>query len=222
MGKDIDSKNSIHFRVRDYGDRIDISWSGAIPVSQFLLGKQIIEKQLPQRSIVKKEAKMKSVEDVKTSFDPILNSEIKVLILGSIPSDTSIAKNEYYAHPRNKFWKIISALNNTELPENYKNKIHLLLDNKIGIWDVAHKANRKGSLDSNIKNETPNDLDRLIQKSKKLRIIGFNGQKSEAMFDKYFDRKKGINYVLLPSSSPANTGKSFENICRIWQQLLEL
>ena len=128
--------------------------------------------------------------NIKESFDPISDSETTVLILGTIPGDKSIELNEYYGHPRNRFWKIISSITNNNIPLTYSDKKLLLLKSKIGIWDVAHKANRKGSLDNAIENESPNDLDSFISKHKNLRVIGFNGTKSEALFDKYFSRKK--------------------------------
>ena len=157
----------------------------------------------------------------KTSFEPISSSDTTVLILGTMPGDTSLALGEYYGHSRNRFWKIISTITNNDLPISYTDKKALLLKTKVGILDVAHKANRKGSLDSAIESEEPNDLESFIARHKNLKIIGFNGAKSEALFDKYFDRQSGIKYVSLPSTSPANTGIDFDNICKQWRQLFE-
>ncbi len=157
----------------------------------------------------------------KTSFYPISDSDTVILILGTMPGDKSLELGEYYGHSRNNFWRIISAITANGLPLNYFDKKALLLKSKIGIWDVAHKANRKGSLDSAIKNETPNDLTSFISKHKKLKIIGFNGQKAEKLHDKYFDRVKNIEYISLPSTSPANTGISFDELCEKWQQILK-
>lgn len=158
--------------------------------------------------------------NTKTSFDPISNSDMTILILGTMPGDKSLELGEYYGHSGNKFWKIISTITDNGLPLTYSDKKVLLLKAKIGVWDVAHKANRKGSLDSAIEDEEPNDLDNFIAKHKNLKVIGFNGTKSEALFDKYFDRKNGIRYISLPSTSPANTRINFDNICKKWQQLL--
>lgn len=71
-----------------------------------------------------------------------------------------------------------------------------------------------------IEDEEPNDLDSFIARHNNLKVIGFNGKKSQALFDKYFDRKKDIKYISLPSTSPANTGIDIDNICKQWQQLL--
>ena len=158
--------------------------------------------------------------NIKQSFDPILDRETTVLILGTIPSDKSLALGEYYGNPRNRFWKIISTITNNELPLTYSGKKDLLKKNGIGVWDVVQRANREGSLDSAIENENPNDLENLMTQYKNIKVIGFNGTKSEALFNKYFDRKQGINYVSLPSTSPANAGIGFDAICKVWRQIL--
>lgn len=84
--------------------------------------------------------------NLKTSFDPISNSDTSVLILGTMPGDKSLELNEYYGHPSNKFWKIIATITNNKLPLTYSDKKALLLKTRIGIWDVAHKAIQKEAL----------------------------------------------------------------------------
>lgn len=156
----------------------------------------------------------------KTSFDPISNPNTEILILGSMPGDKSLELAEYYGHPRNRFWKIIANITNDIIPTTYEEKKKLLIKHNIGVWDVAHKAIRKGSLDSAIESEEPNDLSTFISEHKNLKVIGFNGLKSESLFNKYFSRKTGIKYIVLPSSSPANAGITFEQICNAWSQLI--
>jgi len=207
----------IHGRTRNYANIF--ARSGSI-VS--LVGQSTTKPQYPtseQIKSVKPVAKTPST-NIKTSFDPISNSNTTILILGTMPGDRSLELGEYYGHPRNRFWKIISTITNNNLPQTYEEKKELLLKEKIGIWDVAHKANRKGSLDSAIEDEEPNDLDTFIAQHKNLKIIGFNGVKSEMLYDKYFERKASINFFSLPSTSPANTGIDFDNICKHWQQIL--
>jgi hypoxanthine-DNA glycosylase len=157
----------------------------------------------------------------KRSFEPISNAETRILILGTLPGDKSLELSEYYGNSRNKFWKIISNITNSELPQSYSKKKELLFNSKIGVWDVAYTAHRIGSLDSTIKEVIPNDLENFIANHKKLKVIGFNGTKSESLFNIYFKRKDGINYILLPSSSPANTVIKFDSICDIWSQILK-
>lgn len=221
-GSDVSHKDSISFRVNDFGTHIDISWSGATPI-----GTAAAKATAPLSStktisstVVKKSNSTPLTTLTKSSFGPISNSETTVLILGTMPGNKSIELGGYYGHSRNRFWKIISAITDNDLPQTYTEKKALLLKTKIGIWDVAHIANRKGSLDSAIENEEPNDLDDFIVKHKNLKVICFNGSKSEVLYDKYFDRKTGIKYISLPSTSPANTGIDFENICKKWRQIM--
>lgn len=221
-GSDIAHKDSISFRVNDYGTSIDISWSGATPIGTITtksVTPATVTKPLTKK-VANRVVSKPITADTKTSFDPISNSDTTVLILGTMPGDKSLELGEYYGHPRNRFWKIISSITDNNLPQSYTDKKALLLKTKIAIWDVAHKANRKGSLDSAIEDEEPNDLDSFIARHKNLKVIGFNGTKSEALFDRYFDREKGLKYVSLPSTSPANTGIDFDNICKVWRQIL--
>jgi hypoxanthine-DNA glycosylase len=194
-GSDLDQKDSIHFSVLETTTKIQIHWAGVVPknVRQFYS---------------------------KNSFAPFSDSETRILILGTIPGDKSLELNEYYGHPQNRFWRAIAFITEQELPVNYDDKKALLLRSGIGLWDVAHRADRKGSLDSAIKDEEPNDLNTLISDLKKLKIIGFNGKTAEKLYDKYFDRKAGIHYFSLPSSSPANAGTSLRVLCEKWKQML--
>lgn len=217
-GSDVAHKNSISFRVIDFGTSIDVSWSGVIPI-EGTLSKTTTPKLLARKTMDKVPLKSISLNS-KSSFEPISNVETTILILGTLPGDKSLELGEYYGHPRNRFWKVISTITNNEIPLTYSDKKRLLLKSKIGIWDVAHKADRKGSLDSAIEYEEPNDLENFIAQHKSLKIIVFNGKKSEVLFNKYFNRKNNLEYISLPSTSPANTGIDFDEICKLWRQLV--
>lgn len=204
----------IHGRTRNYSHIFERDGS---TVS---LNRQSIPKTRNVRIEKPKAIKTETTStDNKTSFDPISDSETTILILGTMPGDKSLKIGEYYGHNRNRFWKILAAITNNHLPIMYDDKKALLVKTKIGLWDVARKVNRKGSLDSAIKSEEPNDLNDFITRHKNLKIIGFNGTKSQALHDKYFDRKSWIKYILLPSTSPANTGIDFDSICEQWRQI---
>ena len=153
------------------------------------------------------------------SFSPIICSDTTILILGSLPGKKSLELKQYYGHARNRIWKILSHLTGSDIPITYQQKKELLHKNKIGLWDVALSARRKGSLDSNIKDESPNDIEKLLDNYSSIKVIGFNGKKSEKMFYKYFIEKPEFKYVPLPSTSPANMAISFEDICARWSQL---
>jgi len=157
------------------------------------------------------------MNEIKYSFAPISDSNTKILILGSMPGDKSLAASEYYAHPQNRFWSVIAQITNKNLPTTYSEKINLLLSHQIGVWDVAHSAVRKGSMDSAMKNEIPNKIDEFISRHNELKLIVFNGKKAEALYIKYFTQTTGINYLSLPSTSPANAALTLEKLSKIWQ-----
>ena len=150
------------------------------------------------------------------SFEPISNIHITVLILGTIPGVKSLQVGEYYANPTNKFWSIISTITKNEIPLTYADKKELLLKTGIGIWDVVHTADRKGSLDMHIKNAQPNNLTDFIAAHQHLKTIAFNGKKAQVLFDRHFKRDKEINYLTLPSTSAAHTTMNFEKKCQLW------
>lgn len=157
----------------------------------------------------------------KFSFPPISDQNTEILILGSLPGERSLEMQEYYAHPNNRFWKLIAEITNKELPTNYAEKKELLLKNKIGVWDVVREAKRQGSLDTNIIDESPNDLESFIANHKNLKTIVFNGSKAQKLFDKYFQRKSNLTYLQLPSTSPANANYNFERLKGSWNAILE-
>ena len=105
-----------------------------------------------------------NIEQKYESFKPLINKDTEILILGSLPSVKSLEFKEYYGHPRNRIWKILAYLINSEIPDTYQNKKQFLHDNRIGLWDVIKNAKREGSLDSNIKNETPNEINKILEK----------------------------------------------------------
>jgi hypoxanthine-DNA glycosylase len=157
---------------------------------------------------------------IKTSFPPISANTTEILILGSLPGEKSLAMHEYYAHPQNKFWRIIAAITDNETPATYGDKLSLLIKNKIGVWDVVREAKRIGSLDTNIVGEVPNDIDSFISRHKNLKVVGFNGTKAMKLFDKYFKRQAQIKYIQLPSSSPANARIKFEKMSEKWRKVI--
>ena len=157
---------------------------------------------------------------MKQSFLPILSNEPRILILGSLPGDLSIKKNQYYAHPQNKFWKILFAIYNESFSENYEFRQQLTLNNHLALWDVAHSAIRKGSMDVEMKDEKPNKIDELLTEYPTIEKVLFNGKKAEQLFFKNFEQKTHINYISLPSTSPANAQYSLDRLIEIWKNAL--
>ena len=137
-----------------------------------------------------------------------------------MPGVTSLVKQEYYGYNRNHFWPIMYRLfENVPVSELYDDKIKLLHQNKIGLWDVLAYCERKGSLDLHIKNQCENDLILFLKKYSTIKKIVFNGKESHQYFTKKFGQIEGINYYIMPSTSPANT-MSFETKLLSWSQFL--
>lgn len=159
------------------------------------------------------------------SFSPIINHQSKILILGSIPGVKSLEKQQYYAHPQNRFWKLISLLcNYNNLSDlEYDKKLNILLNNQLALWDVIKCCERKGSMDSDILNETPNNFDLLLKKYPNIEKICFNGNKAYNAFKKYFPEfLLNYNYFVLPSTSPANARFHIENLYDSWYSAINL
>ena len=157
------------------------------------------------------------------SFDPIIDNESKILILGSMPGRKSLAMQQYYAHPQNRFWKLLAQLLEEKLPQNYQEKQNLLLSQHIALWDTLAYCEREGSLDSDIKNEQPNALLPLLAEHKQLRAIFCNGGKAAAAFKKYFAKSLPADVAVyyLHSTSPANARMSLDALAAEWQVILQ-
>jgi len=82
-----------------------------------------------------------------TSFEPIVDKNCKVLILGTMPGEISLQKQQYYANKQNQFWKIIYSLFNKDVEDDYEKRKIFLLDHHIAIWDVLKSCDREGSRD---------------------------------------------------------------------------
>ena len=157
---------------------------------------------------------------IKYSFEPISNKEATILILGTMPGQQSILLNQYYGQSRNNFWKFIYTIFETPFSDDYENKKALLLENNIALWDVLQVCERKGSLDSAIKNEVANDFEDFLKIHPKINHIFFNGQKAASFFNKYVVLEKHYQTTTLPSTSPANAGKTFEDKLLEWKKIL--
>ncbi len=138
-----------------------------------------------------------------------------------MPGERSLALGEYYGHPQNRFWRVAAALTGSGLPTSYSEKKAMLRAAHIGLWDVAGRAYREGSLDSAIRDAEPNDIPAFIAAHPCLRIIAFNGWKPEELYDRHFDRKPGIEHLSLPSTSPANAAFSLERLLEQWGKIKE-
>ncbi|MDP2455047.1 MULTISPECIES: DNA-deoxyinosine glycosylase [unclassified Kaistella] len=140
-----------------------------------------------------------------SSFPPLISEDSKVLILGSVPGIKSLEMQEYYAHPQNKFWRILFELFEEEFTTDYSVKIKLLKKYKIGVWDVIDSCDRKGSLDTQIKNENYHNILKLLEDFPSIKVLFCNGQKSFKTLNKIIPNDLEIPIFVLPSTSPAYT-----------------
>jgi len=154
-----------------------------------------------------------------TGLAPVIDAGVRILVLGSFPGAASLAAGQYYAHPRNQFWRLISAVVEEDLAAlPYAERLPRLLAHGVGLWDVLGECEREGSLDSAIRKPAANDFERLRHLCPQLETVGFNGQAS-GKFAPQFDAA-GYRTVLLPSSSPAHMAMTFEQKFDVWRRLV--
>lgn len=134
-----------------------------------------------------------------------------------MPGVKSLEMNQYYAHPRNMFWNLICRVFNTELPESYSERVRLLIRNRIALWDVLSECERKGSADSSIARESPNALTEFLEAHEQVKYIFFNGAMAAHYFRKHFSANITIQTFTLPSTSPANAQKTFDQKFQEWK-----
>lgn len=149
----------------------------------------------------------------KHGLPPILGAAPHLLILGTLPGEQSIRQQRYYAHPRNHFWPLISAVIGQSLPDAYEARVTMLIANHIAVWDVLAAAERTGSLDSALRDVVPNALPDLLATTPTIQTIAFNGQAAQRLFRQHIaPALSGTTQperVTLTSSSPTNT-RTFE------------
>lgn len=156
-------------------------------------------------------------------FPPIARHDATRLILGSLPSQASLAAGQYYAHGRNAFWSIMAELYGAR--GDYKARCSALMEAGVAVWDVLEASERPGSLDADIQLETarPNDFAAFLATHADICRIGFNGRKAEALFQRLVRPQLAQvppQTVLLPSTSPAHAALSVDEKLAIWRRLL--
>ncbi len=153
---------------------------------------------------------------------PVIGSNAKVLILGSLPSRQSLLEQEYYANPRNAFWRIMGEIVSLRNTDSYEDRCSMLIYNGIALWDVLESSVRPGSLDSAIDlgSAKENDFSSLLARHKGIMLICFNGMKARNLFDRLVLKSRSLpseyELVNLPSSSPAHAAMTFEKKLEHW------
>jgi hypoxanthine-DNA glycosylase len=146
----------------------------------------------------------------------VLDRRVQRLVLGSFPSKASLAAGQYYAHPRNQFWRLMGDLLGEPLAEQpYPRRLQRLLAHRVGLWDVIDACDREGSLDSAITNARANPFARLERLAPDLSDVAFNGG-TAGRFARAF-ASAGYGTSVLPSSSPAHAGRTYEQKLALWR-----
>ena len=161
------------------------------------------------------------------SFAPVSAPDAEILILGSMPGKVSLAASQYYAHPRNAFWKIMEALFGVRASEDYEDRLRQLIAQHVALWDVLKTCTRESSLDSDIVESSivPNDFDAFFVSHPKVSRVYFNGAKAEAAFLKHarpmiVEARREREYQRLPSTSPAHASLNLAAKTSAWKSIV--
>jgi hypoxanthine-DNA glycosylase len=153
------------------------------------------------------------------SFPPIVSERSRVLILGSMPGEVSLKAGQYYAHPRNSFWRIMGELFGAGPSLPYEERVEKLESASVALWDVLQACSRPGSLDASIREEVANDFQTFFAKHPNISHVYFNGSKAQAVFRRHVLPALTEDchiYTRLPSTSPAHAAMRLEAKVRAW------
>lgn len=157
------------------------------------------------------------------SFAPVARDDARVLVLGSMPGVASLAARQYYAHPRNAFWPVMSGITGVAADAAYAQRLAGLEAQRIALWDVLRSCMRIGSLDADIDDASivANDFAGFLQRHRRITHVFFNGGKAEAAFRRHVLRGviatfPDLVFLRLPSTSPANASYSLARKAECW------
>jgi double-stranded uracil-DNA glycosylase len=161
------------------------------------------------------------------AFEVVARADARVLVLGSLPGQVSLQRREYYAQPRNAFWRIMGEIAGASPDVPYKDRLRRLIGHGIALWDVCAAGCRAGSLDSAIELSTveTNDFSEFLRVHSDIALICFNGQKAKEIFDRKVRQEPPhifarVRYEVLPSTSPAHAGMSYQEKLARWRAAL--
>lgn len=152
-------------------------------------------------------------------FPPVVDADSKILILGSFPSVKSREEGFFYGHPQNRFWRMLAALFNEDVPMDIPEKKTFLLRHHIALWDVIASCEIQGSSDASVKNAVPVDMTQVTEIAHIERVI-CNGALAGKLYRRHLLPLTGLEAVVLPSTSPANANWSLEKLIGIWGSFL--
>lgn len=157
----------------------------------------------------------------KRCFPPVVDARTRVLILGSLPGEASLAHQQYYAHKQNRFWHLVGEVIGEDLPAmDYAARLVTLRAHRVGLWDVVAQARREGSLDGNIRDHAGNDLVALVESLPALEAIAFNGGTAARLGTRILGaHARRFTILALPSTSPAYASMNFAAKLLAWRAL---
>lgn len=153
----------------------------------------------------------------KAAFAPFADDRTRLLVLGTLPGDASLKAAQYYAHPQNAFWRLMSGPVGRDLHGlPYPERVEALRTAGVGLWDVIASAERPGSLDAAIRSPQAADLRGLIADLPSLKAVAFNGATAAKRGRKILNGVEGLTLIDLPSSSPAHATRSLSEKAASW------
>lgn len=152
-----------------------------------------------------------------SAFPAEYDADAEILILGSIPSPISREEGFYYANPRNRFWRVLSAVFEEPLPKTTEERKDFVHRHRIALWDALSSCLISGASDGSIEDPVPTDIPELLKRTK-IRRIYCSGRAAQRFYEKLSYPRTGLHSRLLPSTSPANCALSLERLieeCRV-------
>jgi hypoxanthine-DNA glycosylase len=167
---------------------------------------------------------------MKKSLAPIITSSSRILILGTMPGEASLARQQYYANPKNQFWDILSRMYEKVIGSSYGERLAFLHQKHLALWDVLDSCERTGSLDSTITAAVPNDVQGLLESYPAVRYVVLNGSKAKQLFTRCIwnglrpSVRQRVHLIGLPSTSPTpgKHVKTVEEKVQAWSVLRDV
>lgn len=152
-------------------------------------------------------------------IEPVFDAKSQVLMLGTMPSPKSREQGFYYGHPQNRFWKVLAAVLDAEVPQTIPEKKQLLLTHHIALWDVLASCTIAGASDASIRDPKPNDIAQLCTAAP-IKKIFCTGAKAAQLYRKLCEPAVHLPCEQLPSTSPANAAMKLPDLVEIYQTAL--
>lgn len=159
------------------------------------------------------------MQHIEHPFPPVVDENCRILILGSFPSVKSREEGFFYGHPQNRFWRVLAAVFDEDVPNDILAKKSLLLRHHIALWDVIASCSITGSSDASVKNAVPVDISRVTCAAPIERVI-CNGALAGKLYQRYLQPVTGLEATIMPSTSPANATWTLQKLIHVWKNAL--